>query len=218
LRKNYRNTFEILRAAYALIERYEFADADDDDFAGPSAPDYAKRRGERPRLVKCQTLRDEAELIGDEIATTIQHGGRPAQICVIGTNPSARRLAERALADRNIPTAELREDVGFESDNVKISTIESAKGHEFGSVYVFGLVEGALPHAGVEEAEMAREAARLYVAMTRARDSLCLSYNTQRHGPSRFLLPVQPFCDELEYSHGVIRPVPPMADDCVPAS
>lgn len=207
LRKNYRNTYEILRAAYALIERFEFADADDDDFAGPSAPDYAKRRGERPRLVKCSTLQDEVELVAADIVRSIQDGARPAQICVIGATPFARSLVQRSLASRDVPTAELREDVGFDSDNVKISTIESAKGHEFASVYVLGLVEGVLPHAGAEEAEMAREAARLYVAMTRARDALWLSYNTQRDGPSRFLLPVQPFCDELEFTRGGLRPV-----------
>lgn len=49
--------------------------------------------------------------------------------------------------------------------------------------------------------------------MTRARDAFWLSYNTQRDGPSRLLLPVRPICDELEFMRGGLRPVLPMMSE-----
>ncbi|MFN9945069.1 MAG: ATP-dependent helicase, partial [bacterium] len=38
LQKNYRNTREILEAAYGLISSYEFADVDEDNIATPTPP------------------------------------------------------------------------------------------------------------------------------------------------------------------------------------
>ena len=208
LRKNYRNTFEILRAAFALIERYAFADGDEDDFAAPTAPDYAKRRGERPQLVKCSSPDDEALFIATQIHARIGEGTSPGQIGVIGAGPSAREKVQAALERKAIKWVELREDVQFEGERVKISTIESAKGHEFEAVFVAGLLEGTIPHAGSEDNELPREAARLYVAMTRARESLWLSFApSQRLAPSRFLVALQPFCDEFRFDHGELRAI-----------
>lgn len=102
----------------------------------------------------------------------------------------------------------MRDDVDFESDKVKISTIESAKGHEFGAVFVMGLVERVLPHADVGEEEMHREASRLYVAMTRARENLYLTYSpTRGYSASRFLHAIQANCDEARYRNGEWVPV-----------
>ena len=208
LRKNYRNTYEILRASFALIERYAFTDADEDDFAAPTAPDYAKRRGARPRLVKCASTEDEAALIAHQAVAYITEGASPGQICVIGASPLIRERVQVALDEKGMGWVELREDVQFDSHRIKISTIESAKGHEFGTVFVAGLVDGTIPHASTPDDELAREAARLYVAMTRARENLWLSYSMGvRSTPSRFLLAVQPFCDELEFQQGALRTI-----------
>ena len=65
-------------------------------------------------------------------------------------------------------------------------TIHLSKGLEFDRVFIAGLSEGLLPHAmSFKKGEDIEEERRLaYVAMTRARKNLCLSF----HGlPSRFL-------------------------------
>lgn len=206
LRKNYRNTFEILRAAFALIERYAFADGDEDDFAAPTAPDYARRRGTRPQLVKCLSPDEEALFIAAQIHSAISAGTSPGQVCVIGAGPAVREKVQAALEQKAIKWVELREDVQFEGERVKVSTIESAKGHEFEAVFVAGLIEGSIPHAGSDENQLPREAARLYVAMTRAREFLWLSFAAnQRTVPSRFLVALQPYCDELRFDRGELR-------------
>lgn len=201
LKKNYRNTHEILTAAYALIENYEFADSDEQDFGSPARPDFATRRGDRPKLIKCAHPESETSHISFRVNELLESGMPPGQICVIGPNVNRRREAQIALQKLGIPSVELRDDVGPEGTRVKISTIESAKGHEFRAVLIFGLVEGCLPHTNADDTELSREASRLYVAMTRARDELWLYYNTQSR-PSRFLIPIQQYCDEFTVANG----------------
>jgi superfamily I DNA/RNA helicase len=67
---------------------------------------------------------------------------------------------------------------------VRVSSLHGAKGHEFGTVFVIGAVEGVIPLGSDLDAQtMSSEAAVLYVGMTRARDLLYLSHSeTERHG------------------------------------
>lgn len=198
LKKNYRNTYEILKAAYGLIRDYEFADVDDDSIQQPTQPDYASRRGQRPAIVKCPTLDAEADFTTNRVANLIREGVNASQICIIGCNQLSRDLCAKALFRLRIDHVQLRDDAGYDTERVKISTIESAKGHEFVAVFILGLVEDAMPRRNVGSAELPREAARLYVAMTRARDQLYLSYNAQSRVPSRFLSAIQSDCDEFK--------------------
>ena len=81
---------------------------------------------------------------------------------------------------------------------VTVSTIHSAKGLEWKRVYVFGVVEGLLPHrfSMGSEAEIEEERRLWYVAVTRAQDALTICVhameqnegNTRRVTPSRFLI------------------------------
>ena len=64
LRKNCRNTSEILTAAFALVSAYEFADVDEDNIVRPSAPEFARRHGARPLIVRCSSLAEEARTVG----------------------------------------------------------------------------------------------------------------------------------------------------------
>jgi len=206
LKKNYRNTFEILRAAFGLVEQFEFADVDEENISKPSAPDFAKRHGSRPMIMRCESSKQEAEAITSQIKTLLSMGHLPGQICIIGPSKRTRDEAREALTRLGVVSTDLRDDVDFESEKVKISTIESAKGHEFGAVFIMGLTEGVLPRADVTEEEMAREVSRLYVAMTRARENLYLTYaETVGRPVSRFLLAIQGECDEAQYRNGEVR-------------
>jgi superfamily I DNA/RNA helicase len=210
LRKNYRNTHEILKAAFGLVERYEFADVDEENVVHPTAPDFAKRHGSRPLIVRCSSPVEEAAAIAAQIQSRLAMGDVPGQICIVGPNKRTRAEIEHALSNVGVDFTSLREDADYESSCVKVSTIESAKGHEFGTVFVMGLVEGVLPLAGLEDEEIPREAARLYVAMTRARETLTLTYSEATgYPPSRFLLAIQSDCDEAKLTAGAITRIRP---------
>lgn len=208
LKKNYRNTHEILRAAFGLVSQFDFADVDEESMTRPSMPDFAERHGARPLLLRCGSVEEEIEYVAQKIYSLLAMGQSPGQICVIAPTAQMRAAIGEALARKDVTTAELRNDVDYESDNVKISTIESAKGHEFSAVYIMGLIEGLLPASGTEESELPREASRLYVAMTRARESLVMSYSP-RNGQtvSRFLSAIQRDCDEAQMRNGEFRKI-----------
>lgn len=80
---------------------------------------------------------------------------------------------------------------------VKLMTIHLAKGLEFDGVYVVGVNEGLLPHqrSFYSEAELEEERRLMYVAMTRARQNLALSFYNLA---SRFLYEIPP--ELIDYS------------------
>ncbi len=95
----------------------------------------------------------------------------------------------------------MREDTVSAEDencNVHIMTYHASKGLEFDTVILPHLNEGSVPHkrtAGIAQTEEERR--MLYVAMTRAKNDLYMSYVTgdkeKKHLPSRFLQPLFPF-------------------------
>jgi DNA helicase-2/ATP-dependent DNA helicase PcrA len=85
-------------------------------------------------------------------------------------------------------------------DAVQLMTVHAAKGLEFNVVFITGLEEGLFPHenslketGGIEE-----ERRLMYVAITRARRRLYVSFCQQRmmHGQTRYAMKSQ-FLDEL---------------------
>lgn len=92
-------------------------------------------------------------------------------------------LLDRQSAEKNI-------------NSVQLLTLHAAKGLEFSHVFIMGWEEETLPHKNSLEQELLNEERRLaYVGMTRAKQSLMLTYAKQRkrYGewqsttPSRFL-------------------------------
>jgi DNA helicase-2/ATP-dependent DNA helicase PcrA len=79
---------------------------------------------------------------------------------------------------------------GGGDDALQLMTVHAAKGLEFKAVFITGLEEGLFPHENsLTEREGVEEERRLmYVALTRARERLYLSYAQSRmlHGQTRF--------------------------------
>jgi DNA helicase-2/ATP-dependent DNA helicase PcrA len=109
------------------------------------------------------------------------------------------RLARRLHAAE--PTATLRDllahaalldDPQPEGGRVTLATVHAAKRLEWRAVRVVGLQDGLFPHARALQEGLLEDERRLaYVALTRAREELVLSWAASRHGatqlPSRFL-------------------------------
>ncbi|MEZ5467997.1 MAG: UvrD-helicase domain-containing protein [Lysobacterales bacterium] len=82
-------------------------------------------------------------------------------------------------------------------DRVRLMTLHSAKGLEFRHVFLVGCEDGLLPHvSSLDEGRLDEERRLFYVGMTRAKETLTLSYCRvrSRYGreecpePSRFLM------------------------------
>ena len=85
-------------------------------------------------------------------------------------------------------------------DAIQLMTVHSAKGLEFDAVFITGLEEGLFPHENsLSDADGLEEERRLmYVAITRARQRLYLSFSQTRmlHGQTRYHIKSR-FFDEL---------------------
>ncbi|KAG2389462.1 hypothetical protein C9374_014022 [Naegleria lovaniensis] len=96
------------------------------------------------------------------------------------------------------------------NDQVTLSTIHSAKGLEYGIVFVCGLEEGGIPFYRAEsKAEIEEERRLLFVACTRAQSCLSLTYSSYRlrggenaHCEvSRFLEPIIEIANKAKSPH-----------------
>jgi len=98
------------------------------------------------------------------------------------------------MGDQDTMTDKNKEEVG----KPRLMTVHAAKGLEFENVFIVGLEEGLFPHSAFGDAsrEKDEEERRLfYVALTRAKDKLFLSFadsrvvygGKQMNMPSRFL-------------------------------
>ncbi len=92
------------------------------------------------------------------------------------------------LTHAALEAGEHQAEVG--TDALQLMTVHSAKGLEFHSVFVSGIEEGLFPHENsLNEADGIEEERRLmYVALTRARRRLYLSFAQSRmlHGQTRY--------------------------------
>jgi ATP-dependent DNA helicase UvrD/PcrA len=94
-----------------------------------------------------------------------------------GYDSRGRFLAELTL-DPPVSTADLAGPPGLDEEYLILSTIHSAKGLEWDAVYVLHATDGCIPSdmATGDEDELEEERRLLYVALTRARDELTITY------------------------------------------
>ncbi len=117
---------------------------------------------------------------------------------------------ERFLTDAALLSAEEEEEEKGK-EGVRMMTVHAAKGLEFNYVFVVGLEQDLFPHARISgDGRNAEEERRLfYVAITRAREKLYLSYAQTRtiYGsrrinlPSEFLLDISDDLIDMEAIH-----------------
>lgn len=203
-KKNYRNTKEILQAAYALIINYEFSDIDEDSQQKPLVPDFAVRRGDRPQLVKCKNKGDELDYVISNIKNIREINGDEAlnDVCVISRSRSFREEVVKTMRQMGIPTVDIKASI--DDPGVRVSTVESAKGFEFGTVFLASVAE-SVSSARPQDMTDAADVAKLYVAMTRARDQLYISYISNADlSPVQALNTIQPWCDLLKFDCGEV--------------
>jgi superfamily I DNA/RNA helicase len=196
LRKNYRNTQQILRAAHAVMDGRRFDDMDDEE-SEVYEPEFSVRQGEVPVLHRARGPEQELNWVCGRIAELKEQEGykdRDFALLYRWRQPY-QDLLHQCLAQR-VQLVEIQRDADtYFGPGAKHTTFHSSKGLEFKVVFLVGVTDGlSVPRdnrslEGEELADyMARERRLLYVAMTRARDLLYLTCS--RGQPSRFLADV----------------------------
>jgi superfamily I DNA/RNA helicase len=190
LNTNYRNTREILDAAYPIIEAYrQKSPVPEDEIL---QPELACRHGPRPKLVVCSSADQQWECV----EFLIQHlrSTDNASICVGSPRP-AIRIEGRSRRLRQAPTVpqvdaslldicdrqgwpvtgiEGRVPLDRLAESVVGAKFEDMKGFEFKNVLLVDLQERRLISPSIPREEHWRIAFQVYVAMTRAQEALWL--------------------------------------------
>ncbi len=194
LRINYRTTGEIRRAADRLLG------GEQDDLEGGREGRAAAQsllRGPEPTLEGHATREAELQAAAVWVAARVSSGLAPDEVaCFARTNSVVAALAK--VLEKSGVRAHLLEDGAASRPAVQIGTMHRAKGLEFKAVLVIDVSDASLPSKTAlrvsddpadRESVLERERQLLYVAMTRARDLLRVTWTKK---PSPFLAPLLP--------------------------
>ncbi len=191
LRTNYRNTRSIARLAAAFLSlgvpfvEGEGVRDDEGQFLEIVRPRATRRSGPEPQLVECASFREECAETAARVKHWIERGHyAPSDIAILYVRRGAAAGDDRyiralldALGEAGVPHEWISRDrrskraLSIDSAAVKVSTIHSAKGLDFGAVALVGL--SMLP-SSPEHADAERSL--VYVGLTRARESLLITY------------------------------------------
>ncbi|RLL69318.1 UvrD-helicase domain-containing protein [Streptomyces sp. Z26] len=189
---SYRTTREILGTAIGILEGTEFDDLDGstEDLAGYRSVLH----GARPSLRSADSWDQELDLVVEQVQAWHDVPRESVAVCV-PTNEKVDEVMAR-LSRRGITSTKITGDGVRGAEGVHVGTMYLFKGLEFRRMIIAGVSEGLVPRTAVDawertdrlrhRRELQRARSLLFVAATRARDALTISWNGE---PSRFLRP-----------------------------
>ncbi|MFI0348915.1 UvrD-helicase domain-containing protein [Actinomadura sp. 9N407] len=188
LKLNYRTTQEILSWSVPLLGIVPAQGLDDsaDTLDGYRSPIH----GRRPVVRVYEDLDAELDGLVEQVRRWLDDGVEPSSIGVAARYNYVVKKAVDRLKDAGIKAYQ----VNSKSPGIKVGTMHRMKGLEFRCVAVVGVDENSVPSSSAVTAEeedpkahaqdLQKERCLLFVACTRARDHLYVSYAQE---PSSFL-------------------------------
>ncbi|WP_280373195.1 3'-5' exonuclease [Nocardia abscessus] len=183
---NYRTTAQNLAFAVGVLSGAEYHDLEEGQ---ESALEYrSARTGPKPILRQCASATEELQAVADQINEWLSDPSvEPSTIAVLTRGVGDRSQLVRALAERGISARALDENQAIPG-HVQILTMHRSKGMEFSRVILTGIDEAHVPAKaglhGVPEEELnearLRERSLLYVAASRARDHVVVTWSGRR--------------------------------------
>jgi superfamily I DNA/RNA helicase/RNA polymerase-binding transcription factor DksA len=165
IRKNYRNTRQILDAAHHLLKAYPVPKADDGEEMTILDPELAAFEASKPTAYRASNPLIAA---WSDVANWINSGFASHSICIISANEDLYPIEDIIAAKpAGLEAQRLSSWADSDARSVAVSDIASVKGFEFRLVLVIGVDEGVFPPVGRFPGEIWRDAQRLYIAMTR---------------------------------------------------
>ena len=191
LRINYRTTDQIRRFADALMA----AEGDDFDDGKENRKSRSLLNGPTPALKEFDNSSRQDEYIVEQIKAFLSQGLNANEIAIFARTSSNLDSIRGCLVAEGIDINELAKDQDLTNAlGVNLGTMHRAKGLEFKIVFVINCGQGIVPHSftlgkyrdqGDYDMAYERERQLLYVAITRARDEVFVTW----HGkPSEFLV------------------------------
>ena len=186
LRLNYRSTEEILTWSTGLLSPVTVEDLGGDGH-DTLAGYRSLLRGRRPHTAGHGSEQEEVTALVARVQDWIAQGIRPAEIGVCARFNVLLDKAYDKLATAGVPVVRVRDNPGADVEGVRLATMHAMKGLEFRCVAVLGVTAAALPFdrevtpapvdALQHESDLLRERCLLFVACTRAREALAVSWS-----------------------------------------
>ena len=188
LRMNYRTTEEIQRKATAILDGLSFDDMDEGVCDSVS---YSLIHGPEPEIRGFSDREDEAQFVSQKIKNLLRSGVNTRSICVVARSSSYLEGIGEGLRENGLPIFKLCDSSADDAsrEGIRLSTMHRAKGLEFDYVFVVGVSEGEVPPRKIySQRKRERTAASfernekclLYVAMTRAKKEVFVSYSGEK--------------------------------------
>ncbi|MDI3420617.1 UvrD-helicase domain-containing protein [Streptomyces luteolus] len=195
LRLNYRSTEEILRWSSNLMESREvrrLGEDDEEDGGLDSLHGYrSELHGRSPSVNGYDSQLDELRALVEQIRTWIEQDGvAPSEVAVCARFNTLVDSVISRLRREGVPAVAVKDDPGPDVAGVRVATMHSMKGLEFRCVAVVGVTSSVLPFAPQvtpaevdpiqHQTDLLAEHCLLFVACTRARDALAVSWHGER--------------------------------------
>lgn len=186
LRINYRSTEEILAWSTGILSPVNV-----DDLGGEGSDSLAGYRsllhGRRPHADGYGSEQAEVAALVGRIAEWIAQGIRPSEIGVCARFNVLLDKVHDKLTAAGVPVLRVRDNPGPGVDGIRLATMHAMKGLEFRCVAVLGASASAVPFAREvtpasvdalqHDSDLLRERCLLFVACTRAREALAVSWS-----------------------------------------
>ncbi|MCX5040580.1 MULTISPECIES: UvrD-helicase domain-containing protein [Streptomyces] len=194
LRINYRSTEEILAWSTGIL-----ATVSVDDLGGEGSDTLAGYRsllhGRRPQVAGHGSEQAEVAALVERVRGWIAQGIAPSEIGVCTRFNVLLDKAYDRLTAAGVPVVRVKDGQGSGIDGVRLATMHAMKGLEFRCVAVLGVTAGAVPFAREvtpasvdslqHDSDLMRERCLLFVACTRAREALAVTWS----GPGSPFIP-----------------------------
>jgi superfamily I DNA/RNA helicase len=196
LRINYRTTRQILRWSLAILGEGDYDDLDEGADRQDVAGYHSFLDGPVPTCVGCSTKSETVLALVDQVQRWINAGVDESDIGVAARTKNTLNIVEEALDAGGVLAYQLGSDLR-QADGVAIGTMHRMKGLEYRCMAVIGVSADEVPNnfsltpqwedPVQYEVDLRRERCLLYVACSRARDDLWVTWSGE---PSPFLAPV----------------------------
>jgi superfamily I DNA/RNA helicase len=173
LKVNYRNTQEILEFAASFARELLKPSESGDDGIPRIAPISAGRHGPKPLLIQLPSMNEQVQLLANKLKEANRSGTAWQDMAVLYRNyePTGKAINE-LFSKQGIPlTWKDAINFGEQQNTVKLLPFQSSKGLEFPLVAIPGADLLFSPSSDVPQ----DEAKLLYVAMTRATNTLIIT-------------------------------------------
>lgn len=179
---NYRTTQQNLQWALGVLEGGSFEDSEG---TVESAHGYrSARRGPAPELHGAATPGEQFDFVADRVRSWLDAGVAPETIAVLVRGKKQASAVVQQLYAKGVSVSDMDAARGMP----QVMTMHKAKGMEFSRVVVFDVTDGVIPSpwalrdktGGDLDDAMLRERSLLYVAASRARDELVVSWRGER--------------------------------------